>query len=111
MLDWLKLFSSPDISQYQGKEIEVTGFVAYNSRVSAGQFTVNRMTLTCCIADPVPVGLPVEWQNGPKIPENTWIRVQGTVNIIEINGEKYPEILAGQVQMIPQPDQPYLFPR
>jgi uncharacterized repeat protein (TIGR03943 family) len=111
LLDWLKDFSSPDIQQYQGKTIDVTGFVVYSSRTSLGQFTINRMTLTCCIPDPVPVGLPVEWQPGTHLAENTWIEVKGTINIVNVNGTDSPEILAQQVDIIDKPKQPYLFPK
>ena len=111
MLDWMQRFSSPDIHPYQGAKIDVTGFVGYSKREPLGQFLVNRMTLTCCIQDPVPVGLPVAWQSTQPLAENTWVHVQGVVNIIEVNGEAFPEILASQVDVISQPNQPYLFPK
>jgi uncharacterized repeat protein (TIGR03943 family) len=113
LLDWMQRFSSPDIHPYQGAEIDVTGFVGYSTRTRTplGQFLVNRMTLTCCIQDPVPVGLPVEWKTEKPLAENTWVRVQGVVNIVEVNGEAYPEVVARQVDFISQPNQPYLFPK
>ena len=111
LLDWLKLFSGEDMRQYQGKEINVTGFLTHNTSFRAGQFSINRMTLTCCIADPVPVGLGVEWKEDNSLTEGSWIQVQGTVNIINLNGESVPEILASRVDIISQPLQPYLFPK
>jgi len=111
LLDWLRDFSSPEIKQFQGQEIDVTGFVAYSTRTPLGQFSINRMTLTCCIPDPVPVGLPVEWHTGSRLAEDTWVRVKGTINIVEINGTGYPEILAQQIDLINKPLQPYLFPK
>jgi putative membrane protein len=107
----MQRFSYPDIHPYQGAEIDVTGFVGYSKRNTLGQFLVNRMTLTCCIQDPVPVGLAVAWKSDKPLAENIWVRVRGTVNILDINGESFPEILAQQVDIIPQPNQPYLFPK
>ena len=111
LLDWLRDFSYPEIHQYQGEKIDVTGFVVYSTRTSLGQFTINRMTLTCCIPDPVPVGLPVEWKAGTHFAENTWVQVKGIINIVDVNGTGYPEILAQQVDLIDKPKQPYLFPK
>ena len=105
------LFCQANKFKYQGKEIDVTGFVVYSNRSPVGQFSVDRLTLTCCIPDPVPVGMGVAWQAADRIPENTWVRVRGAIQLVKVNNDIYPEILADQVDIIPKPDQPYLFPQ
>lgn len=109
LLDWVKLFSSTDPHQYQGSKIDVTGFVDYGSGLAAGQFMIHRLTLTCCVADPIPVGLIVNWHPDEHPAAGSWVRVQGSVVISDVDGEVLPEIEAQTVEPILQPDQPYLF--
>lgn len=109
LLDWLKLFSSGDLSRYEGKEIEVTGYVIRKGGFINNQFSVNRLSMTCCSINPVPVGINVLWDSAGTLAENTWVKVTGIIQINKKNGEAFPIIQARSVEKIFQPEQSTLF--
>ena len=111
VLDWiraLKYSKSPD--EYNGQAADVVGFVYRDIRLAEGQFMVARFSLTCCVADAVALGMLVDWPDGSRVAENTWVRVRGTVKVSQVEGKTVPIIQAESVEAIPSPEQPYLFP-
>ena len=55
-------------------------------------------------------GLPVLWEGGAGLPTDTWVRVQGTLDLVTLNGTRVPAIAATSVEPVDQPEFPYLFP-
>jgi putative membrane protein len=87
----------------------VIGFVYHDPRLSEGQFMVGRFTITCCVADALAVGMVVAWPEAKDLPDNHWVRVQGAVQTVLLDGQTLPLIDAETVEIIPEPQQPYLF--
>lgn len=111
ILDWVKLFNyQSDLSPYLGQRADVIGFVYHDPRLSAGQFMVSRFAITCCVADAFAIGMVVESKDAEGLPDNSWVRVKGPVQSINLGGHKMALILADSIQPAPQPQQPYLFP-
>ncbi|MCX7976585.1 MAG: TIGR03943 family protein [Bellilinea sp.] len=111
VLDWIRLFSySEDVQQFVGQPVDVTGFVFSDGRLSDSQFMVGRFTITCCVADATALGIIVEYSGLAAPREHSWVRVQGTIDLLERDGRLFPVILAKSVEAVPQPEQPYLFP-
>lgn len=111
VLDWLRRFgegshpSSPD-----GEAADITGFVYHDPRLETTQFMVSRFAIACCVADAMALGMVVDWPGAEGLPDNQWVRVRGTVYGLQMDGKTIPAIHASQVEAVPAPEQPYLFP-
>ena len=111
ILDWIKLAgSAADPSVYTGQQANVVGFVYHDDRLEEGQFMLSRFVITCCVADAQAIGLPVESTQSAELSDNTWVRVQGTLDKTIINGDTVPLIQAAAIETIAAPEQPYLYP-
>jgi putative membrane protein len=111
VLDWIRAFqAAADPLSLNGELAEVTGFVYHDRRLPPGQFMLGRFTITCCVADAMAVGMVVRWADSAALPENRWVTVRGPVQVLELEGQKVPMISAEKVELIPEPEQPYLYP-
>jgi uncharacterized repeat protein (TIGR03943 family) len=111
ILGWLRAFGSdPDPEAFAGQAVEVVGFVYHDGEMATDQFMVARFLIVCCVADAVPVGLPVRYAEATHLELDTWVRVRGTFAAGEVWGERLPVIAAEEVTVVPQPAQPYLYP-
>jgi putative membrane protein len=111
ILDWQQIVGSePEPTRLIGEPVDVVGFVYRDPRLPDGQFMVGRFTLTCCVADAFAIGMVVDSPESANYPENTWVRVQGTLDLTEIDGQEIPSIQAGKIQEVSEPAQPYLIP-
>lgn len=110
LLDWVRAFSaSPDMTEFEGEEISVTGFVYRDARFAGtDNFMLVRFTLSCCVADARPLGLIVE--NAPEdFAEDTWLNVTGHIEVREFDGVETPIIVIESAEITEQPEQPYLY--
>jgi putative membrane protein len=77
--------------------------------------------ITCCAADATPIGVTVEADDAAKYPDNTWIAVDATLSMRDIQdadtippiswyygSEKKPALIAHSIQRIDEPQDPYL---
>lgn len=111
VLDWIRLFSlEQDVERFAGEPVDVTGFVFHDGRLTEQQFMVGRFTITCCVADAMALGMIVEYPRVQNLADHIWVRVQGELSLVERDGKKLPAIRAERVEIVPQPEQPYLFP-
>lgn len=111
ILDWVKLFNfEQDLNPYIGQQSSVVGFVYFDDRLADGQFFVSRFILSCCAADGYAVGMVVEWPEAASLEQDMWVQVKGPVDVISLEGTTSPLIRAEAVELVPQPDQPYLYP-
>lgn len=108
VIHWVRLASEgTDIS---GARADVTGFVIHDPRLEEQSFLIGRFAITCCVADATAYGMVVAWPEASSLPDNRWVRVRGLVSQVELDGRLVPAITAEQVDLIPEPQQPYLFP-
>jgi uncharacterized repeat protein (TIGR03943 family) len=82
-----------------GLRVRLNGIVA---RSHGGTFALTRFYVSCCVADAVPVAVPVEWRR-PRA-NDEWVRVTG---ILQRRADRLA-IVADHVQRTPQPAAPYL---
>ncbi len=109
VLDWIRVFSaSDDLTSFNGQEAEVVGFVYRDDTFHENQFLVARFTISCCVADSTAIGLPVAWDE--DIPADTWVKVYGRFQVADFRGEPHPVLQPIEVEIVPQPEQPYLYP-
>jgi uncharacterized repeat protein (TIGR03943 family) len=111
VLDWLKLFNyETNLAPYIGQKASVIGFVYFDESLSENQFFVSRFVVTCCAADGFAVAMVGEWDQAATLEKDSWVLVKGTVQSITLNDQVVPLIQAESVQVVPAPEQPYLFP-
>lgn len=110
VLDWVRAFNqAADATIYQDQPADLIGFIYHDPHLPSDQFLLARFTLTCCVADAAAVGVIVAWPQGDQLPINQWVRVQGPVQLGELDGNLIPLVEAASVEAVPEPAQPYLF--
>lgn len=111
VLDWLRAFNrSTNLSEFGGQQADLIGFVYRESDFAENQFMVARFTISCCVADAGAIGLPVVWDSDVAIADSQWVRVQGQFQLGEFRGQELPMLHATIVEIVEQPDHPYLYP-
>jgi uncharacterized repeat protein (TIGR03943 family) len=111
ILDWIKLFNyADDHSTTIGENVNVIGFVYHDSRLENDQFMVSRFVITCCAADAFAIGMPVDGIENMDLADNTWVNVKGTLDILTIADDIVPMIHAASIEIVAEPEQPYLYP-
>jgi len=110
VLDWLRVFNSSenDYASLNGQPVDVIGFVYIEPNFGEQQFMVARFTMSCCTADANAIGMPVEWQGA--VNQGEWVRVKGVIETGDFRGEPAPLLRAESVEVVAQPDHPYLYP-
>jgi putative membrane protein len=111
VLDWLRIAGAdPSGNSYTGQPADVTGFIYHDPVLPSGQFLLCRFVVTNSLADARALGMLVTWPGAADLPDATWVRVRGTVNPLVQEYRLLPTITAGQVDTIPEPGEPYLYP-
>jgi uncharacterized repeat protein (TIGR03943 family) len=88
-----------------GQQVSLTGFVMQAADPASGEFHLGRFYITCCVADAIPVSVPVYPTIAKRdFPKDTWLTVNGA--IAKRNGVLVLD--AEQIKEIPQPSNPYL---
>lgn len=109
LLDWSTALTVRG-SELEGSPADVVGFVFHDAELGPDTFYVVRYVVTCCAADGAGVGLPVQWAGGADLPENSWVRVRGSIAGAKLAGVEQPALRAETVEPVSQPENPYLYP-
>jgi uncharacterized repeat protein (TIGR03943 family) len=111
ILDWIRAFNySQNPAEFQGETADVIGFVYHDPRLAENQFLVGRLAVTCCVADAFAIGMVVEWPEAKRLKENSWLRVRGPIQVLELDNATLPLIVAERVMDTAPPAKPYLYP-
>ena len=87
------------------RPVRLLGFVAKQSTLPEGQWSVTRFRLYCCVADASLFTVPVAGVARPE-GDNVWVEVEGVINLDA--SEEHPVLTASRVKVIQQPEDPYL---
>ncbi len=111
VLDWLTaLRTADDPSELNGLSANLEAFVKHSEDYPPEHFMAIRIFISCCVVDGVFAGIPVQWEDSADLPNDSWVRVKGKVNVGEFNGETLPIIVASAVEVSEEdPEQPYLY--
>lgn len=114
LLDWFRIFYDlpPEKKNLlEGMQFDVTGFVYHGSDATADRFVLGRFFMRHCMFDTIPIGMPTVWSNGDALQEDSWVRVQGTVQYLpDASGKEVLTLVADSVKLTEQPETPYLYP-
>lgn len=110
VLDWLREFDRAAPASFDGAPADVVGFVYREPSFAPADFMLSRFTMSCCVADAFPIGMPVRWEEASGFDAGDWVRVQGALRATEFGGELLPVLLADSIEAVAEPRQPYLYP-
>jgi len=111
VLDWLRSFNmNSDIHSFDGQAANVVGLVWRDANFAENQFMVARFTISCCVADASPIGLPVVFDDAQSYPTDTWVQVNGNFRVEDFRGSEFPVLYATSIEQIEEPEHPYLYP-
>ena len=110
----IDMVTHPD--QWDGKTIEVTGFVLPKDKASSeagmppfgpdDSFGLSRMTMWCCAADAYALGFAVNNTTSFVPQADQWVRVQGT---LEVRNSKALYLKATNITPVNPPDTPFVY--
>lgn len=96
--------------QFAGKEIELTGFVYREKNLDKNQLVVGRIAVQCCTADATPYGVLTEFPEASGFADDTWVKLKGTLGQTQYNGNTIIKVEVTESEVIPAPDNPYIYP-
>ncbi|WP_027955551.1 TIGR03943 family putative permease subunit [Halobacillus kuroshimensis] len=96
--------------RYKGRTIQIKGFVYKEEGLESNQLVVARFLITHCVADARVIGLLSESNEAGSLSENTWVEVNGRIDVQNYNGVDIPFIEVKEINQIPEPANPYIFP-
>ncbi len=111
ILDWLREFdraSTP--AQFNGTPVDVIGFVYREPIHPENGFMLARFTMSCCVADAFPIGMPVIAADVGEYAAGDWLRLQGELKASTFGADILPVVFADSIERIDEPRQPYLYP-
>lgn len=111
VLDWARVFTASSLpATHDGERADVIGFVYTEPSFPEDHFMVARFTVSCCVADASPIGLPVNYSGFSDLKEGDWVRIQGVFEAGDFRGQFTPILQAETVEVVEQPEHPYLYP-
>ena len=110
ILDWLREFNRATPASFNGQQVDVTGFVYREPSFAEDGFMVARFTMSCCVADAYPIGMPVSSEAAGDFNAGDWVRVTGELRAGKFGADFMPVIIASELEAIDEPAQPYLYP-
>lgn len=105
-LSAIDLFTKP----FDGKKIELSGFVYREDDMKPDQFVVARFQVQCCSADAAPFGVIVRSDRAASFMTDSWVKVTGTIGTTTYEGNEVIQISSNQVAAIEQPKNVYVYP-
>jgi len=95
-----------------GRPANVVGFVHHpkSGLLPDDQFMLARFVVRCCTADSSALALAVRWPEAATLASDSWVRVEGSLQIDRSGAEERPFVQASLVTPVPRPINPYLSP-
>jgi putative membrane protein len=100
---------SQNAELFKGKPIQLEGFVLKDEAVE-NQWVIARFQVTHCVADASVIGVLVKLEENIEIIENSWIKVQGILEVSTHNQRTIPLIEVKKWELMKQPKEPYVYP-
>ncbi|MGB7337418.1 MAG: TIGR03943 family protein [Phototrophicaceae bacterium] len=110
VLDWLREFDTvANPAELDGLPVDIVAFVYREPAMPDNQFMAARFTLSCCVADALAVGMPVELDVASTWDDGAWVRIEGRLSVREFRGAQVPVIIPDAITPTEVPDNPYLY--
>lgn len=93
---------------FEGKRLEIGGFVTREKGLNNKQFILSRFLLSCCSADALPYGIIVEADQAKKYKNNTWLEIAGTIKLVNYKGQQQLALVPERISPLKKPASPYI---
>ncbi|WP_019152555.1 TIGR03943 family putative permease subunit [Robertmurraya massiliosenegalensis] len=103
-----EMLSNPE--DFVGRKIRLSGFVYREQGIAENQLILSRFLITHCIADASVLGMLTEFSQVPDLKEDTWLELEGILDMKMLNGVVIPVIHASNWKVIDEPQDPYVYP-
>ena len=90
-------------NDFEGRKIKVSGFVYKEEGLEENQLVLSRFLITHCIADASVTGLITEFNQANEFEQDTWLEIEGTLEVTTYNGIELPLIKAEKWTVIKEP--------
>jgi putative membrane protein len=108
-VNWVQeIYNNP--SKYEGKKIEVTGFVFKDKQFKSNEFVPARLMMVCCAADMSPIGLLAQYNNASELRQDSWFNFSGKIVIGEFKGQQTAVIDIESAERTVKPKNEYVYP-
>ncbi|CAG9622421.1 TIGR03943 family putative permease subunit [Sutcliffiella rhizosphaerae] len=97
------------MDEFEGKRIEMIGFVYREEDFTKDQFVVARFGLSCCVADASVYGTLSNMIGADELKNDEWVKISGTVSTTQYNNFFLPYIHVDTLEKVEQPDSPYIY--
>lgn len=106
ILTTLDLFKN----EFQGKTIEISGFVYRPDDLTNEQLVISRFAMSCCSADAAPYGVMVTYPRANQYEKDAWLKITGTIGKTVYNGNEIMQIKASKIEKLQPLANPYVYP-
>ncbi|EHJ02357.1 protein of unknown function DUF1980 [Clostridium sp. DL-VIII] len=103
-----EIIGNPD--KYDGKEIEITGFVYKDKNLKENDFIIGRFMMVCCAADMQVAGIRCDSNNLESYSSDTWVKIKGKIKKDTYEGQVDPLIIVEHIERDLNPDTSYVYP-
>ncbi|MFN2267313.1 MAG: TIGR03943 family protein [Desulfonatronovibrio sp.] len=97
-------------NEFQGREIELSGFVYRDQAMSENELAITRTAITCCLADATFYGILIRGEDLNVFPTDSWIKVRGTIDQDFVFDQNMLMISSIEAKTIEKPESPYVYP-
>lgn len=107
---WVYAINEYPASCHEGQSVTLTGFVVNataDNPLPDDMYYLGRLVISCCVIDARPYALPVEQGSFGRYPEDTWLAINGTLELVKVNGRQQLVVMPTSAQEIEDPDKPY----
>ncbi|MDQ0232139.1 TIGR03943 family putative permease subunit [Metabacillus malikii] len=98
-----------NLDKFEGKEIELVGFVYREPDYKQDEMAISRFTVSCCVADLQVMGTLATGEAAKNLKNDEWIKVTGTITKTTRNEQELPLIDIGNIEKIEAPSDPYIY--
>ncbi len=112
VLEWSALLrQTEDPLFYEGKPLDVIGFITPDPSGAEDIFYVSRFKITCCAVDAAPSGIPVYYPNWQQtFAPDEWVQVTGSIATnVSAESDQSLAVAPASVTEVAEPDDPYLY--
>ena len=109
---FMEILTSIDLfmEQFQGKTIEIEGFVYREEDMDQNQFVVGRFAMDCCTADALPYGVLVEHNHAGRYENDSWLKIRAAIGKTAYQGNEIMMLKPISIERIDEPTSPYIYP-
>lgn len=104
-----ELWAHPE--KYKGRAVECVGYVSKDGNgLPRNEFLAARDMMWCCAADLVTVGYLCRTEEAAALPEKSWVKISGTLDVTLFEGKQTPLIVRPVVTPVEKPAAEYIYP-